>query len=196
MNKNIESILGQLVEKIAQQSEKYLDHIIQESVRVENYFTVLMLRELKEMEAQNNINGLIFQKHIPGRNRKHIDFYFEIEGRKVYMEVKHVAIDTEKKRNRRTLEFYTGDSVSQKKVGLLGDMDKLSELRNEKTTQGIVFAVVTNPPSEDVINERIKHMRTKKGIIEGDYGDWNIIFNRAQRTPSSKLGFLIANKPN
>lgn len=108
MKKTINTILEQVFQTISEQSKNHLVSIVQECARVENYFTVLILGELKKMEAENKINGLIFQKHLQGESRMHIDFYFEIEGREVYMEVKHFAIDTEKKKNRRDLAFYTG----------------------------------------------------------------------------------------
>lgn len=185
-----ELILEQLAHTITEQSKKHLTEIVQECARVENYFTVLILGELKKVEAENKINGLVFQKHLPGENRKHIDFYFEIEGREVYMEVKHFAIDTEKKKNRRTIEFYTGNTESQKKVGLLGDLDKLSKLGNKKSTEVIVFAVVTNPPPEvDIRNKVIKRLGLKKTKDE-DYSDWDI----KSVASTSNLSFLIANK--
>lgn len=185
MNKKINAILEQLAQTINNYSKNYIDSIVQECARVENYFAVQILGELKKMEAENKINGLVFQKHLPGENRKHIDFYFEIEGRKVYMEVKHFAIDTEKKKNRRTIEFYTGNTESQKKVGLLGDFDKLSSLKSEKSTEVIVFAVVTKPPPDKEINKVIKRLNEAT-----DYSSWDI----KSVTSTSNLMFLIANK--
>ena len=185
MNKKINAILEQLAQTINNYSKNYIDLIVQECARVENYFTVLILGDLKKIEAENKINGLVFQKHLPGENRKHIDFYFEIEGRKVYMEVKHFAIDTEKKKNRRTIEFYTGNTESQKKIGLLGDFEKLSNLQNEKSTELIVLAVVTNPPSDNEINKVIKRLKEANGC-----STWDI----KSVASSSNLSFLIANK--
>lgn len=186
MNKNINTIIEQLVQTINDHSKNYIDLIVQECARVENYFTVVMLGELKKMEAENKINGLVFQKHLPGENRKHIDFYFEIEGRKVFMEVKHFAIDTEKKKkNRRDLAFYTRETASQKKVGLLGDLDKLTSLKSEKSTELIVFAVVTNPPSDNEINKVIKRLKEVNGC-----STWVI----KSVTSTNNLIFLIANK--
>ncbi len=177
--------MEQLFQIINNYSKKHIDLIVQECARVENYFTVLILGELKKIEAENKINGLVFQKHSPGESRKHIDFYFEIEGREVYMEVKHFAIDTEKKKNRRTIEFYTGNTESQKKVGLLGDFDKLSSLKSEKLSELIVLAIVTNPPPDIEINKVIKRLKEANGC-----STWDI----KSVTSTSNLSFLIANK--
>ncbi len=194
MKGNLNLVLKNLIHAITEQSKCHLDYIVQESARVENYFTVLMLGELKSMVLNNIISNLEFQKHLQGKKRKHIDFFFEMDGTDVYMEVKHFAIDTQKKKSRRTINFYTSNTYSGKKVGLLGDLEKLSQLKYKRPAEIIVFAIITNPPSEDDMNNKIKEIKYKDDLKNMDYSDWSIFFENKIIQPNCNLGFLIATK--
>jgi len=185
----LENILNYIKTNLAIERNNFIDLIIVENTRVENYFSVLILKALSELKSKKKIIHYKFQYllKIPNNKRKHIDFLIVGKDFKAYLEIKHLAIDSEvKEKNKRTINFYTSNSTTGKKVGIIGDLEKLNTIKNNDITDFISFSIATNPPEQKVLNERSKFLRKQDASK-----NWNI---ESQTSDSDKLSFIVCRK--
>jgi len=185
---DLANLLKQIRLKLYSSTKYHLDLIIEQNSRIENYFSVIIIMLLEELKLKNKIKDYKFQYLLTNEKRKHIDFFIIGKNFKLYLEIKHLAIDTkEKEGNNRSINFYTSKSEQGKKVGIIGDLEKLNNTIRNKITDVVSFSIVTNPPDKGVLNERIKflqkHFELKKWKIE-EYS-----------SASEKLSFIICIKP-
>ena len=119
---------------------KALDIIIENDVRVENYFTIQLAVFFSNLKEKLEIKEYKLQKHFPDKNysnekkklRLHVDFSLTTnDGKEILIELKHCSIAL-KRPNGRRLQFYTNDSNNGKKVGVLKDCIKLDEINDTK----------------------------------------------------------------
>jgi len=179
----IDLVIDKIIKEICKKSKDYLSLIIDENARVENYFSIIILGELYKLKKNNLISNYKFQHLINENERNHIDLFITIGDKSCFIEIKHLAIDNELKfKNRRNLNFYTSFSVSGRKVGIIGDLDKLEKLENNISCKKISFAVITNSPSKEVVNEKLEQLKKSKN-------NWNFEY---QEFKENKIGFLIS----
>lgn len=179
----IDNLIEQLIDGIINQSNDYLPIITHENARVENYFSVLFLGLLENLKNNKLITSYKFQYLISEKNRKHIDFYITQGNESYFIELKHLAIDNHLKlKNRRKLNFYTSLGDSGKKVGVVGDLEKLERMENNKSTIKISFAIVTNPPSNEEMEKKLKFLNQKKS-------NWNF---HCKVIRDNNIGFIIS----
>ena len=165
----IVKLLKKIQTDIVSQSENVIDLIIKQNARVENYFSVIIISTLSKLKEKGEIIDYEFQHFISGRKRQHIDFYITTDEFEAYIEVKHLAIDTEKKRNKRTFNFYTSTAPEGKKVGIVNDMEKLDQTNSQKGKYLISFSIVTNPPNQEIVQKRLKYMTENPLTSNWDY---------------------------
>ena len=92
------NLLNQLRLQIYSSTENNLDLIIKQNSRIENYFSVIIIMILEELKSKNKIIDYKFQHLLTNEIRKHIDFFIIGKNFKVYLEIKHIAIDTKEKK--------------------------------------------------------------------------------------------------
>jgi hypothetical protein len=179
----IDNLIEKLIDGITNQSKNHLPLIINENARVENYFSIIILSLLDKFKSNNSIDEFKFQHLVNENKRKHIDFYINQFEKNVLIELKHLAIDNHNKQNnRRNLNFYTSFTDSGMKVGIIGDLEKLEKLENNKSTIKISFAIVTNPPSNEEIEKRLNILKQKKH-------KWNFYYKVIRE---NNIGFIIS----
>jgi hypothetical protein len=180
---DIDSVLEKIIHEIYTKSKDYLSPIIDENARVENYFSVIILGILEELKKQKIILNYEFQHLVNENKRKHIDFFIHINGNSYFMELKHLAIDNNlKSKNRRTLNFYTSSSDNGKKVGIIGDLDKLENLEQNNSHGRVSLAIISNSPSKEVINKKLLQlMEIKK--------KWKLEYREIKE---NNIGFIIS----
>lgn len=179
----IDLVIDKLINEIYTKSKDYLSLIIDENARVENYFSVIILGKLNELKKDNLISNYKFQHLINENNRKHIDLFITIGDKSYLIEIKHLAIDNELKlKNRRNLNFYTSFSDSSKKVGIIGDLDKLEKLENNISNKKILLAIITNPPPKDEVKDKL----FKLGKVRNK---WKFEYKVEK---DNKIGFIIS----
>jgi len=186
---NLDSLLKKLRLHWYSEAKNYIDLIVEQNSRVENYFSVLLLSLLEQLKLNGDITDYKFQYLLssPSHKRNHIDFLIIGKGFKVCLEIKHLAIDTEKKlKNNRSINFYTSISEQGKKVGIVGDIEKLNNTNNNTITDFISFSVITNPPDRSILNDRIEYLR-KQGILK----KWKI---EEYNSDSEKLSFIVCSQ--
>lgn len=182
-NNKIDFLFNEIIKEIINKSEDYLPLIINENTRVENYFSIIILSLLNKLKTNNHINEFKFQHHINENKRKHIDLFITIGVESCFIEIKHLAIDNELKlKNRRNLNFYTSFSDSGKKVGIIGDIEKLEKLKTNKFCTKFSLAIITNPPPKEKINKKLEKIKKK-------YNNWE--FNYEDRR-ELKIGLIIS----
>jgi hypothetical protein len=185
---DLANLLNQLRLQIYSSTENNLDLIIKQNSRIENYFSVIIIMILEELKSKNKIIDYKFQHLLTNEIRKHIDFFIIGKNFKVYLEIKHIAIDTkEKKGNNRSINFYTSNSKQGRKVGIIGDLEKLNNTEKREITDFISFSIVTNTPENKTINERIKFIQKQT-----ESNKWKI---EEYSSKSEKLSFIICSKP-
>ncbi|HAH54546.1 MAG TPA: hypothetical protein DCM02_04485, partial [Flavobacterium sp.] len=118
----IDILIEELVNEITEQSNNYLPLIINENARVENYFSIIILGLFSKLKNEQIITQYKFQHHINGENRKHIDFFIIQGPNIILLELKHLAIDCEIKKNKRNINFYTSTADQGRKVGIVEDI--------------------------------------------------------------------------
>ena len=184
---DLANLLNQLRLQIYSSTENNLDLIIKQNSRIENYFSVIIIMILEELKSKNKIIDYKFQHLLTNEIRKHIDFFIIGKNFKVYLEIKHIAIDTkEKKGNNRSINFYTSNSKQGRKVGIIGDLEKLNNTEKREITDFISFSIVTNTPENKTINERIKFIQKQT-----ESNKWKI---EEYSSKSEKLSFIICSK--
>jgi hypothetical protein len=97
--------------------------------RVENFFAIHLASFFHKKFKLGEIKNYKMQYHIKkgGGKRVHVDFKI-IDNKDVlsFIEIKHFAITSN-----RNFKFYTGFSEEQRKLGVIGDFEKLDNLRKE-----------------------------------------------------------------
>lgn len=187
----IQQIIDQIINDISNKCKKHIELIIDSNARVENYFSVIILNTLFELKNNQIISNYKFQYPIFSKNanRKHIDYMIEGDNFKNYLEVKHFAIDTDTKtNNKRNIKFYTSDSEKGRKVGVIGDIEKLEEIVTNENIDLISLSIITNSLNDDSLNERINFLRNKF-----ESKNWKIE-SCTSNTPN--LTFMISSKIN
>ena len=183
------SLLKQIRLHCYSETRNYLDIIVEQNARVENHFSVLLLVLFEKLKKNCLIKDYEFQYLLksPCNKRNHIDFLIIGNDFKAYLEIKHIVIDTEKRlKNNRSINFYTSVSEQLKKVGIVGDLEKLDDAILNTITDVVSFSIVTNPPDNRVFNERIEYLR-KQGVAK----KWKI---EEYNSVSGKLSFIICIK--
>lgn len=185
----IEWLIAHVESEICIRIKPYLDLIIEENARVENYFSVIVLKALSELRSKKKVRSYKFQHLLTNSNnkRKHIDFFIVGKGFTLYLEMKHLAIDsTLKEKNKRNIIFYTSNSKEGKKVGIIGDLEKLNNIKNNEITDYVSFSIITNPPEQNKIDERIKFL-----LMQNALKKWTI---KSAISESKKLSFIVCSK--
>jgi len=171
----LQTLFTTIRDKIAFESKDTINLIIQENTRVENYFAVIIIKILSELKEKEEIDNFEFQKFLTGENRQHIDFYITTETFYVFIELKHIAIDSHNKKRKRLLNFYTSMADEGKKVGIVNDLQKLRKINNIQGTNLVSFAIITNPPESEVVKKRIKIIEENNGIY-----NWHGTFYKSE----------------
>jgi hypothetical protein len=187
--KNIQRILDKIRFDIEAECFTTIDLIVDQNARVENYFSVLILKSLSELKGTGEIISFELQYLLSNKKNKrhHFDFCILCNTKRVLMEVKHCAIDEKPKNNRmRTFKFYTSTSKVGKKIGIVGDFNKLDTIKKDNADNVVSFAIITNPPSDEIINKVIQSQKIKK-----ESSNWSLNYFTSKLT---KLSFLISIK--
>lgn len=186
---DLPSLLKQIQLHCYSKTKYHIDLITEQNSRIENYFSVLIIILLAELKSNLKITDYKFQYLLTNSNdkRKQIDFLISGKDFKAYIEIKHLVVDTkEKVKNKRTINFYTSKSEQGKKVGIIGDLEKLNNTTKNTITDLISFSIVTNPPDKKIINERIKYLQ-KQDVSK----NWEI---EEYSSDSVKLSFIVCSK--
>jgi hypothetical protein len=186
---DIEKLIVQIESEICKGIKPFLDLIIVENARIENYFSVIVLKALSELRTKKKIRSYKFQHLLTNseNKRKHIDFFIVGKGFTLCLEIKHLAIDTNsKEKNNRNINFYTSNSLEGRKVGIIGDLEKLNNIKTNEITDYVSFSIITNTPQQKVIDERINYL-----LMQQDTINWTI---KSSITESKKLSFIICKK--
>jgi len=186
---NLSSLIKQIRLYCHSETKNHIDLIVEQNSRIENYFSVLIIILLAELKSNNKITDYKFQYLFTNLNdkRKHIDFLISGKNFKAFIEIKHLVVDIkEKVKNNRSINFYTSNSEKGKKVGIIGDLEKLNNTKKNTITDFISFSIVTNPPDKKVINERIKYL-LKLDVSK----NWKI---KVYNSDSVKLSFIVCSK--
>lgn len=179
----IELLIDKILNEIITLSKDYLPIIINENARVENYFSVVTLGIFNELKREKLILNYKFQHLIVENKRKHIDFLIELNDKCYLIELKHLAIDNDVKlKTQRNLNFYTSISESGKKVGIVGDLEKLENLKQNTSYGKISLAIISNSPSKELVNNKLEQLRKNKN-------NWNFDYKEVKEF---KIGFIIS----
>lgn len=181
------SLLKQIRCHCYSETKNHIDLIVEQNSRIENYYSVLIIILLAKLKSNNKIIDYKFQYLLTNDKRKHIDFLISGKNFKAFVEIKHLAVDIkEKVKNNRSINFYTNKSGQGKKVGIVGDLEKLNNTNKNTITDLISFSIVTNPPDKKIINERIKYL-LKQEVSK----NWKI---NEYSSESVKLSFIVCSK--
>ena len=185
MNKDqiLTGLYNYLIENLPPQA---INLILLNDIRVENFFAIHTGVYLENLLADNHINQYSFQHTILLENpqRAHIDIAFtDTKNVQTFLELKHFSI-TQNRGQGRGLTFYTSNSREGKKVGIVGDCEKLDSLRNngfiDHNINLVCCAFVTNKPTKEQINAM-----TKSVLNYPELDGWNIVypvpFNQQQK---------------
>ena len=186
---DLAGLLEQIRTHCESETKNHIDLIVEQNSRVENYFTVLIIILLEKLKTDNKIIDYKFQYLLNTQydKRQHIDFLLIGKYFKAYLEIKHLVIDTiEKTKNNRTINFYTSKSDEGKKVGIVGDLEKLNKIKSNDVTDFISLSIITNSPKQKVIDERIKFVQNYDVSK-----NWDI---KSHMSDSIKLSFIVCHK--
>lgn len=179
----IQFLIDKIIDEITDKSNGYLPLIINENARVENYFSILIIGLLHKLKSEKVISNYEFQHLLNGNKRNHIDFIITRGIESCYVELKHLAIDNDSKfKNRRNLNFYTSFSIIGKKVGIIGDIDKLENIENSISSIKLSISIITNPPSNQIIENKLVELRKKRVKWKFEYFE----------VKEQKIGFIIS----
>lgn len=179
----IQFLIDKIIDEITAKSKDYLPLIINVNARVENYFSILILGLLHKLKSEKVISNYEFQFLLNGNKRNHIDFFITKGIESCFIELKHIAIDNDVKlKSRRSLNFYTSFSKIGKKVGVIGDIDKLENLENSASSIKLSIAIITNPPSNQIIENKVIELRKERV-------NWKIEYLEVKQ---QKIGFIIS----
>jgi len=194
MDKNqiLAGLYNFLLENLPQEA---INLIILNDIRVENFFAIHTGVYLSQLLSEGLIQGFTFQHTILLENptRVHIDIAFsDINNNQTYLELKHFSISQNRGQGRR-LTFYTSNSVEGKKVGIVGDCEKLDTLRNngfiDNTINFVCCAFVTQKPTQ----QQIENM-TNSIIHYPELANWEIIYPLPLDEQNQNLGIITIQK--
>lgn len=161
MNKDevLEGLYNYLNENLPQHA---LNLILHNDIRVENFFAIHTGVYLNLLMQENQIQEFSFQHTIPleSPKRVHIDIIFrDFNNELTYLELKHFSI-SQNRGNGRRLSFYTMNTISGKKVGIVGDCEKLDNLRNNHFIPDninlVCCAFITHRPNLEQLNRMVQ----------------------------------------
>lgn len=169
--------------------------ILLNDIRVENFFAVHTGVYLDNLLAAGHINAYSFQHTILLQNpqRAHIDIAFtDTNNIQTYLELKHFSI-TQNRGQGRSLKFYTGNSIEMKKVGIVGDCEKLDYLRNNgfiaNNINLVCCAFVTNKPTQQQITTMTNSFQNYPELI-----GWNIVYPVPFNEQQPNFGIITLQK--
>jgi hypothetical protein len=172
-----------------------LNLIVQNDIRVENFFAINCGVYLQTLLDQKQINSFQFQHTILLENprRAHIDIFFvDSENNETFLELKHFSISQNRGKGRK-INFYTGNTVELKKVGIVGDCEKLDKMRSNgyisNNVNFICCAFITNKPT-------IKEFESMTNRLNNypQLDNWDIIFPIDIHHQHENLGFVTLQK--
>jgi hypothetical protein len=193
---NRDEILIGLYDYLAQQlPATAINLIIQNDIRVENYFAINAGVYLDSILATGHINSYRFQHTILLVNprRTHIDISFtENNLTETYLELKHFSI-SQNRGPGRGLNFYTSNSIEGKKVGIIGDCEKLDSLRDNgylaNNIQLVCCAFITQKPTQQQINGMTDRFHLFPELV-----GWNLAFPKPFDEQNQNLGMITLQK--
>lgn len=194
MNKDqvISGLYNYLVTNLPQAALKL---IILNDIRVENFFAIHSGVYLDKLLTEGQISNFSFQHTIllNNPNRVHIDIAFTDSNNSLtFLELKHFSISCNRG-NGRSLSFYTSNSFEGKKVGIIGDCEKLDKLRNKgyinSDTNLICCAFISQKPNLYDINQ----MKIKFEKIP-ELAGWNLVFPVLFDEQVNSLGLMTLQK--
>lgn len=167
-------IVDKLITIIPKES---IEIIIDNDIRVENYFIINLAIILEEIKKNKKIKSYEIQKTIKVRNkqRQHVDVWIEkSNGRFILLELKHFSISGNRNK-KRNIEFYTSNSESGRKLGVIGDCIKLDNYKKShkiyKDSELICLMIITHKPSDQeksILSERLNNFKESR--------DWRLSF--------------------
>jgi hypothetical protein len=162
---------------IANLPQEAINLILLNDIRVENFFGIHTGIYLDNLLTAGHINAYSFQHTILLQNpkRTHIDIAFtDTNNIQSYLELKHFSITQNRGQGRR-LSFYTSNSREGKKVGIVGDCEKLDTLRNngfiDNAINLICCAFVTHKPTQQQIETMTNSFNNYPELL-----DWNVVY--------------------
>ena len=194
MNKDeiISGLYNYLIENIPNTA---LQLIIQNDIRVENFFSIYTGVYLNNLMENNLINSFMFQHTILLENpaRAHIDIIFtDNNNQTTYLELKHFSI-SQNRGNGRNLNFYTSNTLEGKKVGIIGDCVKLDNLRNmgyiRNDINFVCLAFITQKPTQEQFNNIEIRLNNYPELI-----GWNIIYPVEIQNQNNELAVITLQK--
>jgi hypothetical protein len=194
MNKD-QILIGLYNYLIANLPPAALELIIVNDIRVENFFAIHTGVYLDGLVKTGQIKGYSFQHTILLQNprRAHIDISFtDSNNIQTFLELKHFSISQNRGQGR-GLSFYTGNSFEMKKVGIIGDCEKLDNLRNsghiDNSINLICCAFITCKPTKsqiEVMTNSFKNFQELNG--------WEIIYPVNLDLQHTNLGIMTLQK--
>jgi hypothetical protein len=194
MNKN-QILTGLYNYLIANLPPEAIKLILLNDIRVENFFAIHTGVYLENLLAEGHIKLYSFQHTILLQNpkRTHIDIAFtDSNNIQTYLELKHFSI-TQNRGQGRSLTFYTSNSLEGKKVGIVGDCEKLDILRNngfiDNNINLVCCAFITNKPTPQQINAM-----TISFLNYPELNGWNIVYPVPYNQQQSNFGIITLQK--
>jgi len=180
---------------IANLPPQAINLILLNDIRVENFFAIHTGVYLDTLLNSGHINAYCFQHTILLQNpqRVHIDIAFtDINNVETYLELKHFSITQNRGQGRR-LTFYTGNSSEMKKVGIVGDCEKLDNLRIngyiDNNINLVCCAFVTNKPTQHQITTMTNSFQNYPELI-----GWNLVYPIQFNLQHPNLGIITLQK--
>lgn len=180
---------------IANLPQEAIKLILLNDIRVENFFAIHTGVYLDNLLTAGHINGYSFQHTILLQNpeRAHIDIAFtDTNNIQSYLELKHFSITQNRGQGRR-LSFYTSNSREGKKVGIVGDCEKLDTLRNngfiDNAINLICCAFVTHKPTQQQINSMTNSFNNYPEL-----NGWNIVYPVPFQNQNQNIGIITLQK--
>ncbi len=166
--------------------------IIENDIRVENFFAINIGIYLKELVKTKKIKSFNFQHTVLliKPKRIHIDITFtDLNNKETFLELKHFSISGNRGKGRK-LNFYTSNSFEGKKLGIVGDCEKFDSLTKNgiiKTDINKICCAIINPkPSSKDINSMIEKFK-KFPELE----NWQLKFPIDFEEQHPNIGFFI-----
>jgi hypothetical protein len=194
MNKDevLEGLYNYLNNNLPQQA---INIILQNDIRVENFFAIHTGVYLDLLLEENHIQNYSFQYTILLENpkRAHIDIIFtDLNCNTTYLELKHFSISQNRGKSRR-LSFYTSNTLEGKKVGIIGDCEKLDTLRNrgyiDDRVNLVCCAFITQRPTQHQIQNMINLFHNYP-----ESADWNFVLPVPYELQSANFGIITLQK--
>lgn len=195
MNKN-QILTGLYTYLTANLPQAALSLIIQNDIRVENFFAIHSGVYLNSLLQDNQIISFSFQHTILLNNpqRIHVDIVFtDLDNCVTYLELKHFSI-SQNRGNGRRLSFYTGNTIESRKVGIVGDCVKFDVLHNNgyinATTNMVCCAFITPKPTQQQINNMTLCFQQYPELV-----GWELDYPIPLNLQSPTLAMMTLQKP-